>query len=146
DAGTSDAGTIDADQSSPPDAPTLLAPANGAFTGSVWADGALRPRFRWHPVANASSYELQVEDTCPVIELGNCGFPSPEVSEVGLTAGDFQLAVPLPVSTTVPVGRRYYWRVRACNIAGCSDWSATRYLNVGRLGNDFNGDGYADRV
>ncbi|MBW2736904.1 MAG: FG-GAP repeat protein, partial [Deltaproteobacteria bacterium] len=52
----------------------------------------------------------------------------------------------LPVSTAAPVGRRYYWRVRACNAAGCSAFTHVRYIDVGRHADDFNGDGYADFV
>jgi hypothetical protein len=43
-----------------------------------------------------------------------------------------------------PVGRRYYWRVRACLRGKCSDFSTVRWLNIGRTKCDFNADGYDD--
>jgi hypothetical protein len=36
--------------------------------------------------------------------------------------------------------------VRACRPDKCSDWSEVRYVNVGRLFDDFNGDGYSDVI
>lgn len=143
---TADAGVPDADESLPPEIPSLLAPANGAFTGSVFTQRALRPAFRWRAVANASSYDLQVDETCPVVGFASCDLPSPEIDEAGLVGTEFQPGAPLEISSTAPVGRRYFWRVRACNIGGCSGWSAVRYLNVGRQASDFNGDGYGDRI
>jgi hypothetical protein len=51
------------------------------------------------------------------------------------------------VSTTQPVGRRYTWRVRGCHCGSvCSPWSPVRYVNVGRLGDDLNGDGFSDAI
>lgn len=50
----------------------------------------------------------------------------------------------LPVSREAPVGQRYFWRVRACSDECCGPWSAVRYVDVGRVSKDFNGDGYAD--
>src|SRR5262249_53575067 len=41
-------------------------------------------------------------------------------------------------------GRRYYWRVRACGPNGCSAYAEVRYLDVGRVPGDVNGDGYPD--
>jgi len=58
-------------------APVLLQPAQGAATGSVWAPASLAPLFQWAAVPGASSYELQVDDSC-VAPVG-CSFPTPEV-------------------------------------------------------------------
>jgi hypothetical protein len=66
--------------------------------------------------------------------------------ERGLSEREIEPAVSLPVSETAPVGRRYYWRVRACAVMACSPWSAVRYVDVGRQQSDFDGDGYADVV
>jgi len=143
--GTPDGGS-DADTTVPPSAPVLLAPPNGAFTGSVFSDRALEPVLRWLPAANATSYEVEIESDCPVVDFASCAFGSPDVQEPGIEGERFQPAEPLDVETTAPVGRRYFWRVRACNQSGCSDWSAVRYLNVGRQATDYNGDGYADRL
>ncbi len=52
----------------------------------------------------------------------------------------------LPVSTLPPVGRRYVWRARACNLAGCSGYSTPRYLDVGRDPADVDGDGDVDLI
>ena len=52
----------------------------------------------------------------------------------------------LGVSLARPVGGRYYWRVRSCRGTACSTWTRVRYLDVGRINQDFNGDGYADVI
>lgn len=137
-----DAGPRDA----PPEPPRLRAPMNGAFTGSVWAavpEGAppRRPRFRWEPARGADRYRLQITDECsPPFEA--CAFERPAV-DVETFEPTHQPA-PLPVSERAPVGRRYFWRVRACNAVGCSPWSWPRYVNVARLPDDFDGDGFGD--
>jgi len=49
------------------------------------------------------------------------------------------------VQRQAPVGAFYAWRVRACDGADrCSPWSPVAFLNVGRVPQDINGDGYAD--
>ena len=128
-----------ADQRLP--APVLLQPEQGAATGSVWAPASLTPLFQWTAVAGASSYELQVDDSCatPV----GCPFPTPEIG-VTVQQPRYQ-APPLAVSSVAPVGRRYSWRVRAC-ADSCGGWSPTFLVDVGRQNQDFNGDGYADLV
>lgn len=141
-----DGSPADADPSVPPDQPALLAPAFGHFTGSVHAERSLKPRLRWNAAPGALTYDLQLDDSCPVIDFALCAFGSPEVDQEGITEAEFQVESPLPVSMQQPVGRRYFWRVRACNSAGCSPWSAVRYLNVGRQLTDYNGDGYGDLV
>jgi len=139
-----DGGTPGADAGTPPATPMLLAPRNGANTGSIHAPAALTPRFRWLAAAGATDYELQIDDSCNPIDFAACGFESPEVDETSIVTIDWRPSSALAVGTTPPVGRRYFWRVRACNTAGCSDWARPRYLNVGRQGTDYNGDGYAD--
>lgn len=62
--------------------------------------------------------------------------------KTGLTS--YQPETPLSVSMTPPVGRRYFWRVRACAVGQCSDFSRAWWVNLGRSFKDFNGDGYAD--
>ena len=128
-------------------APVLRAPPQGASTGSIHgsvsvADPALAPTFVWDPTARAERYELQVSDECTTPGFSTCAFESPtfEMSSTETTVTSPVLAV----STTAPVGRRYYWRVRACAGSECSAYSPVRYLDVGRQPNDFNGDGYAD--
>lgn len=153
DAGDSDAGPP------PGTAPSLRWPMNGAYTGSPYVpDGAavtdhpLRPKLMWSPVPGVSEFEVQMDD-CETGTPEECSFSEPELDE-RVTAGPaptgdalvFRPDERLPVSESAPVGRRYVWRVRACNAGGCGPWSAHRYLNVGRQSNDFNGDGFADVV
>jgi hypothetical protein len=124
--------------------PAPLRPWNGEMTGSAHAASALRPHFQWTTVDGATSYELQVDDSCPTTGFARCGFPSPEIDVQDLRAPSYAPDRSLAVSLVRPVGRRYFWRVRACNKGICSPWSAVRYLDVGRMVPDLNGDGYAD--
>jgi hypothetical protein len=130
----------------PPPVPVPRRPAQGATTGSVHGsvvlpEPALRPRFAWDASPGAERYELQVSSECETPGFAACAFAAPEVNET--TPETSYRTGLLEVSTTPPVGRRYYWRVRAC-AARCSAWSPVRYVDVGRLPNDFDGDGYSD--
>ncbi len=153
---TLDAGDASDANADAPDAGELpapvraLAPTNGFATGSVHvpldatiAEHPLRPVFRWLPAAGATSYEIEIDDSCAPETFRACELPSIELSAA---TAETQLVPdgPLEVARVAPVGRRYYWRVRACNDAGCSAFSEVRYLDVGRQRGDFNGDGYAD--
>jgi hypothetical protein len=130
---------------------SALYPWNGFATGSVWATSPelavlpRRPVFVWNPSADATTYELEVDDSCDVPGFAACTFPSPELS---VSTADTRHApvADLPVSTVPPVGTRYFWRVRACADAACSEWTAVRYVDVGRSPKDFDGDGYADVI
>ncbi len=136
----------DAGPTTAPLRPVPRWPFNGASTGSVHGsvvipEPALTPLFAWDPSDGASRYEIEITSECTTPGFASCAFASPVVQE-SVTETRFRAPV-LAVGTTPPVGRRYYWRVRAC--AGeCSPWSAVRYLDVGRQANDFDGDGYAD--
>jgi FG-GAP repeat/FG-GAP-like repeat len=121
----------------PPSVPQLRLPRNDVYEGSV-ITGALRPTFVWEPSTFTTGgplhYELQYSadpDLADAITI--------ETSEPTFRPSDA-----LPVSTVPPVGRRYYWHVRACIPAICSDYSPTWWVNLGRSNKDFNGDGYAD--
>ncbi|HJL15095.1 MAG TPA: FG-GAP-like repeat-containing protein [Sandaracinaceae bacterium LLY-WYZ-13_1] len=143
DAGGRDAGGEDP----PPPRPVPRWPANGASTGSVHGspvlpEAALRPRFAWDPVTEASRYEIQITSECTTPGFADCAFEAPAV-EAEVTEPSHRPSL-LDVSASPPVGRRYYWRVRACRGGACSSWSTVRYLDVGRLPNDFDGDGYGD--
>jgi FG-GAP repeat protein/VCBS repeat protein len=122
-----------------------ISPRNGAGTGSVLAAASRRPLFRWRAVAQATSYELQVDDSCDPAAFRSCEFPSPEAAETA-TGLSLRLSAGLPVSSTPPAGRRYYWRVRACGDGRCTPWSEVRYLDVSRNATDFTGDGHSDLV
>ncbi|MBN1609684.1 MAG: VCBS repeat-containing protein [Polyangiaceae bacterium] len=133
-----------------PAVPTPTWPPNGSYTGSLHAgEVALRPELVWRPRAEAcpaTSYDVVVADTCTVTGFSTCALPSPAAQGVGITATRWRPSASLPVSTLQPVGRRYFWRVRGCRETSCSSWSPVRYLDVGRVPSDFNGDGYSDVV
>jgi hypothetical protein len=128
--------------------PRPIAPANGARAGSHLAEDSLRPTFRWEPVPAACgdiAYDLQVDDSCSTPGFASCTFPSPKVDATALAAASWRSDADLPIDAVRPYGRRYYWRVRACDAAGgCGAWSPVRCVDVGREPNDFDGDGYAD--
>lgn len=159
DAGPRDTGTQDPDAQVLPDsgvdagpsipaAPLLRFPWNGYMTGSVHTGAlpaernALRPRFVWESSPGAESYEIALASTCEAQTRDTCAFDGALVDATAAT--EWRPAEALPVSMSAPVGRRYVWRVRACNVAGCSGWTEVRYLDVGRQPTDFNGDGYSE--
>lgn len=132
-----------------PPPPQPLGPPNGARTGSHLlppARQSLRPALRWRPPACPGvSYDVQIDDSCPAIGFGDCEFPSPEGSATGLAATSWRPPSDLPVDTTPPAGRRYFWRVRSVLPGvGPGPWSPPRYLDVGRAPGDLDGDGHAD--
>ncbi|MBI5499676.1 MAG: FG-GAP repeat protein [Deltaproteobacteria bacterium] len=139
----------------PMEAPRPLWPRNGAYTGTcraVAVNDSLRPVFAWTATPPpggclaAAAYELQVDDGCSTPGFASCRFAGPEVDARGLAATEWRPAadLPVPCDTVRPVGRRYYWRVRACFDTACTPWSRVAYLEVGREPTDFDGDGYAD--
>ena len=127
-----------------PDPPQARFPWNGLQTGSPWVPAAtpLRPRFLWSAVTGAERYEIEIDDSCPAA-FRDCTFPSPEI-RVAVTASAFQPDAPLAVALTPPVGRRYYWHVRACTGSQCSAFTEVRYVDIGRVSGDIDGDGYPD--
>ena len=136
---------------STPTRPSLDRPIRGAYTGSLHAAKAmstLRPTFTWKAatsICGTISYEVQADDSCSAGALDDCTFLSPEVDVSGLSETSFTPTADLKVSTVVPVGAFYAWRVRACDDGTrCSPWSETRYLQVGRVREDVTGDGYGD--
>jgi hypothetical protein len=134
-----------------PSAPSPTRPVAGDYTGSFWADAAvntLRPTFKWTAstpdTCGAVSYQIQLDDSCKPGDIQSCAFASPEV-DATVATNSFQPPTALAVQKTQPVGTRYYWRVRACDAAKvCSSWSSVRYVEVGRVRDDLNGDGYSD--
>jgi hypothetical protein len=138
----------------PPPMPTAIAPLNGALTGSLHATlgtvNPLRPAFRWvytDDGCGAVDFTVELTASCTTPGFSSCTFAT-GVTTLRATATQ-RVAVPataLAVSTLVPVGQRYYWRMRACRVTttNCSAWTAVRYLDVGRAPGDFNGDGYSD--
>jgi hypothetical protein len=122
----------------------------GAYTGSLHAPSALatlRPTFRWAPVATTCgsvTYEFEADDSCGPGRVDTCDFPSLEVDAQGIVSSTFTPPQDLKVAATPPVGAFYVWRVRACVGTQCGPWSESRYLHVGRVREDINGDGYGD--
>ena len=123
----------------------------GAYTGSLHAPAAiatLRPTFTWTevtPTCGALSYQFQADDSCIPGALDTCTFPSPEVDTTAIRTTSYAPPADLKVATAAPVGGFYAWRVRACDAsARCGSWSEVRYLHVGRVREDVNGDGYGD--
>ena len=134
-----------------PAVPVLGRPVSGHYTGSLHAPkmlGTLRPAFTWSKVpvtCQSVSYQVQLDDSCSPGALATCAFSSPEVDVAGLSSPSYTPPQDLKVSSVAPVGAFYAWRVRACDGANrCSSWSEVRYLHVGRVREDVNGDGYGD--
>lgn len=127
-----------------PKAPALVAPRNGAHTGSVHAStsfATLRPTLSWSSESCADGYDVEIA-SCVTADCKQ----TQSISTTHVKATVWQPTTDLPVSTTPPVGARLLWRVRACSGAVCSAWSAGRRLDVGRPRCDVDGDGYSDVV
>jgi hypothetical protein len=89
-----------------PAAPTLASPSNGA-TGVVQP-----PTLDWNDVANAASYEVQVDSSSTIA--------SPFVANPTVTTS--QATLP-----TLTAGQTLWWRVRGRNSGGTAGaWSSTR--------------------
>lgn len=95
---------------SAPPPPTLVSPSNGA-TGI-----SLTPTLQWSDSPGATSYQVQVAT--------NTNFNSPVVDH---TTGVSEYEIPPGrlIGNTV-----YYWRVRAHNEGGYSDWSAVWHFQT----------------
>ncbi len=132
-----------------PGVPAPFLPMAGAYTGAVRAERSLEPKFGWRAsegdgTCGALTYEIELTRECQPGKLQECAFEEPEVRQVGLEQAEWTPEEPLPVSDVVPVGALYAWRVRACDAPErCSEWSRVSYLNVGRLIDDMNADGYS---
>ncbi|MCX6141956.1 MAG: cohesin domain-containing protein [Ignavibacteriales bacterium] len=87
-----------------PAAPTLLSPVDNAINIS------LNPALTWNPLAEATSYELQVSPFS--------NFPDYVYDDT--TSGSSRTIGPLNLGTT------YYWRVRARNAGGFGLFSSAR--------------------
>ena len=120
--------------------PRLLRPRNGDNTGTD-----LTPTFRWEAPEAGQSVEIQADD--------DPDFGSPDYHWTDLTGESFEPTADMSAATDVPVGTRYYLRIRRFADDGTpGPWSPTggaapkRYVNVGRFDGDFNGDGYSDML
>jgi hypothetical protein len=115
---TNDAGTsaysatwsfTTADPPSPPSAPTLSSPSNGATGLST------SPTLNWNASTGATSYQLQVST--------NSSFTTTVMNQSGITGTSYAVSG-LSYSTT------YYWRVNATNAGGTSTYSTTWSLTT----------------
>jgi FG-GAP-like repeat/FG-GAP repeat len=120
--------------------PTAMFPWNGYDTGAVGAPTAVMPTFTWAEVAGATSYEIELSHTCAVATMQSCDLGTPALLQ---SATSYTPSTALETQLSGPAGGRWFWRVAACVGAACA-WSDVRYLNVGRLANDFDGDGRSD--
>lgn len=121
--------------------PTLISPPNGHLTGSgrvTSIGGQYNPRqltMRWTATSPGATYEIQVDD--------DMNFASPVV--LPTTTGTTYTTFDLPIAQSAPWGRRYWWRVRSrVGQQAPTAWTPSRYVDVGRLPDDVNGDGFAD--
>jgi hypothetical protein len=85
-----------------PTAPTLISPANGAVNQSTTLT------FSWNPAAGATTYRLQVAT--------NPAFTTTFFDDSTNTTTSRQIA-------SLTSSAAHYWRVRAKNVGGSSDWS-----------------------
>lgn len=122
----------------PPTVPVLRLPRNDAYLGAQRKAGSKRPRFAWEASTSPSDapveYELQYSD-------------DPEMTDatsITTSLTEYQPETDLPIALQPPVGRRYYWRVRACIQDTCSEFSRTWWVNIGRPKCDYNADGNDD--
>jgi hypothetical protein len=104
--GVSRNSTLTINPSTPtPAAPALVAPADGATV-------TLPVTLDWSDVANAVSYQIQVDDSS--------AFTSPFVVDQTVTPSQFTLS-------SAAAARQHWWRVRGTNGAGTNGaWSAVR--------------------
>lgn len=85
-----------------PEIPILLSPSNGAI------DIAVNPILSWNASVGANSYRLQIST--------NLDFTSLVYDQSGITTTSQQI-------TGLAYNTLYYWRIRATNDGGFSDWS-----------------------
>ncbi len=95
----------------PPSTPTLVSPANG-----VTLPPNTQITFTWNAAANASSYDIQIDDSS--------NFSAPfTVSLSGISQTQF--------THSFSSQKRYWWRVRGRNAANqTSGWSSVRSITI----------------
>jgi len=153
DSGLADAGV---DAAGPLVAPAPVFPWNGYDTGTARepapGTGARpkRPTFRWSRVPGAERYEIAIGEGCEPGFVPDCDLTVELVYEASTEETHHVPTEDLPALARDPEspgasGSRLYWQVRACRGPGeCSPWADSRYLDVGRLPDDYDGDGYSD--
>lgn len=115
--------------------PRLVAPATNAYTGAFVPAGTTT-HFAWTAPNTATSFKLEVATS----NSFGAGLHS-----ITTSAPQWDLNLQdLYGNAAIPVGRRLYWRVKACVGTDCSAVTRARTLNFGRSSHDLNGDGFAD--
>ena len=98
----------------PPPAPTLTSPANGATVSNTSIT------FQWGSVSGATNYHIRVGTDAAV--------------ETSIFHSNWTYGVASETYTDFPNdGTTYYWKVRAYNAAGWGSWSSIRSFNNGTL-------------
>jgi hypothetical protein len=121
-----------------PTVPVPRLPMNDAYLGTMRKSGSRRPTFRWEASTVSMNAPIDYE-----LQYGSKADMSDAISTV-TERSQYRPSEDLDGDSLGPVGRRYYWRVRACLHGNCSDFSPVRWLNIGRTRCDFNADGYDD--
>ena len=106
--------------------PASMSAGDGTYTDRVYVD--------WADSANAATYQVY---RCSTSSTSSC---SSVLTTVSISSYN---------DSTVPIATIYYYRVKACNIAGCSDFSTynTGYRQLELPSTITASDGsYADRV
>lgn len=149
-----DAGEVGDAGPNVPAPPTVTMPWNGVSTGTALVSGTTlldhpqRPIVHWQPSPDSPmSYAVEWV-ACDALDLSMCDFGALDARVV--VAGSETFARPdteLAVErSTPPFGTRYAFRVGACDTPTGNDcgYTAPRYVDVGRLHNDVDGDGTSE--
>lgn len=130
-------------------------PENGTATGSPRGTVSRTPSFSLTPYGELPALALRVDvaTTCTGARPDACVLVSPATTIAPWNAADtarrFTLPTPLDVDVppAQPVGRRYYFAAGVCPTAdGSLCQLRQRYLDVGRLRDDLDGDGDSEVV
>ncbi len=92
--------------------PVLLEPADSATAVNIF------PTFKWEAVIAAATYEIWIDSTLNFTTA---------LSRIGIPANEIRILSPLVEY------KRYYWKVRAYNEDGVSEWSETRTFMTGYI-------------
>lgn len=95
-----------------PDTPTLASPSNGGEATTLY------PQFDWNSVNGALSYQILISS--------DSSFNSVYINQNYLITNSYTV----PLDNVLTNGSTYYWKVRAYNNNGYSNWSDTRSFIV----------------
>ncbi|HEY1547303.1 MAG TPA: hypothetical protein VGG28_05765, partial [Kofleriaceae bacterium] len=117
----------DASDAPPPGSPmkpTAMFPWNGYDTGAVAASTSVMPTFSWAAVGGAMTYEIELSSKCSVATMQSCSALDDDLMTLD-GATSYTPLMALDTAKSAPVGERWFWRIAACNGAGCN-WSDVR--------------------